>query len=138
MLMLLTYGIGLWFLQIQQHVAFTDLRNTTAVRALDWCPFQRNLLASGGGNGDQCIKLRNTQTGARLNSVETGSQVCALLWNKNEYELFSSHGFSENPLILWKYPSMAKMEELNGHPSRVLHMTQSPNGGTRATATVTP
>jgi len=126
MLMLLTYGIGLWFLQIQQHVAFTDLRNTTAVRALDWCPFQRNLLASGGGNG------------ARLNSVETGSQVCALLWNKNEYELFSSHGFSENPLILWKYPSMAKMEELNGHPSRVLHMTQSPNGGTRATATVTP
>ncbi|WJX50261.1 hypothetical protein P8452_36591 [Trifolium repens] len=96
-----------------------------AVKALAWCPFQSNLLASGGGVGDNCIKTWNTHTGARLNSVDTGSQVCALLWNKNERELLSSHGFTNNQLTLWKYPSMVKMAELNGHTSRVLHMTES-------------
>ncbi|KAJ9184612.1 hypothetical protein P3X46_004322 [Hevea brasiliensis] len=105
-----------------------------AVKALAWCPFQSSLLASGGGGGDMCIKFWNSHTGSCLNSVNTGSQVCALLWNKHESELLSSHGFTENQLILWKYPSMVKMSKLTGHTSRVLFMTQSPNGYTVATA----
>ncbi|XP_059656690.1 cell division cycle 20.2, cofactor of APC complex-like isoform X1 [Cornus florida] len=105
-----------------------------AVKALSWCPFQSNLLASGGGVGDQCIKFWNTNTGSRLNSVNTGSQVCCLLWNKHERELMSSHGFNDNQLTLWKYPSMVKIIDLYGHTSRVLHMAQSPDGGTIASA----
>ncbi|KAI3698263.1 hypothetical protein L2E82_42531 [Cichorium intybus] len=108
--------------------------HTAAVKALAWCPFQGNLLASGGGGGDKCIKFWNTHTGACLNSVDTGSQVCALLWNKNERELLSSHGFTQNQLTLWKYPSMVKMAELTGHTSRVLFMAQSPDGCTVASA----
>ncbi|KAL6322985.1 hypothetical protein AAG906_023602 [Vitis piasezkii] len=108
--------------------------HTAAVKALAWCPFQGNLLASGGGGGDRCIKFWNTHTGACLNSVDTGSQVCALLWNKNERELLSSHGFTQNQLTLWKYPSMVKMAELTGHTSRVLFMAQSPDGCTVASA----
>ncbi|EMS56808.1 Anaphase-promoting complex subunit cdc20 [Triticum urartu] len=83
-----------------------------------------NLLAAGGGGSDRCIKFWNTHTGACLNSVDTGSQVCSLLWNKNERELLSSHGFTQNQLTLWKYPSMVKMAELTGHTSRVLFMAQ--------------
>jgi cell division cycle protein 20 (cofactor of APC complex) len=105
-----------WLHRLQDHLA--------AVKALAWCPFQSNLLASGGGGGDRCIKFWNTHTGACLNSVDTGSQVCALLWNKKEKELLSSHGFTQNQLTLWKYPSMVKMAELNGHTSRVLFMAQ--------------
>lgn len=105
-----------------------------AVRALAWCPFQSNLLASGGGGNDRCIKFWNTSTGACLNSVDTGSQVCSLLWNKNERELLSSHGSGQNQLTLWKYPSMVKMAELTGHTSRVLFLAQSPNGCTVASA----
>ncbi|KAI0519938.1 hypothetical protein KFK09_007400 [Dendrobium nobile] len=105
-----------------------------AVKALAWCPFQSNLLASGGGGADKCIKFWNTLTGACLNSVETDSQICGLLWNKNERELLTSHGYSQNQLTLWKYPSMVKVAELCGHTSRVLHMTQSPDGCTVATA----
>ncbi|XP_061372122.1 cell division cycle 20.2, cofactor of APC complex-like [Gastrolobium bilobum] len=115
-----------WLHRLEEHGA--------AVKALAWCPFQGNLLASGGGGGDQCIKFWNTHTGACLNSVNTGSQVCSLLWNKNERELLSSHGFTHNQLTLWKYPSMVKMAELNGHSSRVLFMTQSPDGCTVASA----
>ncbi|MCO5554861.1 hypothetical protein L7F22_008397 [Adiantum nelumboides] len=105
-----------------------------AVKALAWCPFQSNLLASGGGTADRCIKFWNTQTGACLNSVDTNSQVCALQWSRHEKELLSSHGFSQNQLCLWKYPSMVKMAELRGHTSRVLHMAQSPDGFTVASA----
>ncbi|KAF8380792.1 hypothetical protein HHK36_028286 [Tetracentron sinense] len=94
--------------------------HTAAVKALAWCPYQSNLLASGGGLGDQCIKFWNTHTGACLNSVNTGSQVCSLLWNKNERELLSSHGDTDNQLTVWKYPSMVKIAELFGHTSRVL------------------
>ncbi|KAI3457883.1 hypothetical protein Pfo_014546 [Paulownia fortunei] len=115
-----------WLHRLEEH--------TAAVKALAWCPFQGNLLASGGGGGDRCIKFWNTHTGACLNSVDTGSQVCALLWNKNERELLSSHGFTQNQLTLWKYPSMVKIGELTGHTSRVLFMAQSPDGCTVASA----
>ncbi|RDX61068.1 Cell division cycle 20.1, cofactor of APC complex, partial [Mucuna pruriens] len=115
-----------WLHRLEDH--------TSAVKALAWCPFQENLLASGGGSVDHCIKFWNTQTGRCLNSIDTGSEVCSLLWNKNERELLSSHGFTQNQLTLWKYPSMVKMAELTGHTSRVLFMSQSPDGCTVASA----
>jgi cell division cycle protein 20 (cofactor of APC complex) len=31
-------------------------------------------------------------------------------------------------LSLWKYPTMAKIKDLEGHSSRVLHMATSPDG----------
>ncbi|KAI8540421.1 hypothetical protein RHMOL_Rhmol09G0262700 [Rhododendron molle] len=105
-----------WLYRIEEH--------TAAVKAVAWCPFQESLLASGGGSRDKCIKFWDTRTGARKNSIDTGSQVCALLWNKNESELLSSHGPTKNQLTLWKYPSMVKVTELTGHDSRVLSMAQ--------------
>lgn len=105
-----------------------------AVKALAWCPFQSNLLASGGGTTDRCIRFWNTHTGAMLNSIDTKSQVCALQWNRHEREILSSHGFSQHQLCLWKYPSMHKMAELTGHSQRVLHMAQSPDGRTVVSA----
>ncbi len=39
-----------------------------------------------------------------------------------------SHGFADNQLCLWKYPTMARVKELRGHTSRVLHMQTSPDG----------
>ncbi|KAG5177261.1 hypothetical protein JKP88DRAFT_170337, partial [Tribonema minus] len=57
-------------------------------------------------------------------------QVCALQWSRTEKELLSSHGYIDNSLCLWKYPSMVKVKELKGHTKRVLHMAQSPDGQT--------
>ena len=100
-----------------------------AVKALAWSPHERNLLASGGGTADRCIKFWNSQTGACLNSIDTGSQVCSLLWNPHEKEILSSHGFSKNELCLWRYPSMTRVKELTGHTARVLHLAASPSAG---------
>ncbi|KAJ4793625.1 hypothetical protein LUZ62_044871 [Rhynchospora pubera] len=102
--------------------------HTSTVRAVAWCPFKDNLLASGGGETDRCIKFWNVSAGTCLKSVETGSEVCGLLWSKHERELLSSHGPEKNQIAVWKYPSMTKIAELTGHTSSVLYMTQSPDG----------
>lgn len=105
-----------------------------AVKALAWSPHERNLVASGGGTADRCIKFFNSQTGSMLNSIDTGSQVCSLLWNPHEKEILSSHGFSRNEINLWRYPSMCKVKELTGHTARVLHMDASPDGSSVVSA----
>jgi len=107
---------------------FTD--HCAAVKALAWCPWQRNLLATGGGTADRTIRFWNAQSGACLNSVDTHSQVCDLKWSLHDKELVSGHGFSQNQLSVWKYPSLVKVADLEGHTSRVLNLTQSPDGTT--------
>jgi cell division cycle 20, cofactor of APC complex len=112
-------------------------QHKAAVKALDWCPFNRGLLASGGGTADRTIKLWNSNSGAMLKSIDTGSQVCSLLWSKHQRELCSSHGFSENQLILWKYgsrSSLTKVKELTGHTARILSLACSPDGSTVVSA----
>jgi len=105
-----------------------------AVKALAWCPWQKSLLASGGGTADCMIRFWNTGSGACLNAVDSQSQVSALQWSQHDKELVSAHGYSHNQLILWKYPSMVKVAQLTGHTSRILHMAQSPDGQTVVTA----
>jgi cell division cycle 20, cofactor of APC complex len=105
-----------------------------AVKALAWCPWSRTTLASGGGSSDRTIKTWNASSGALLNSIDTGSQVCSLLFNPNHRELVSSHGFSRNEISVWKYPSFVKVRELTGHTARVLHMAAGPDGSSVATA----
>lgn len=105
-------------------------QHQAAVRALAWCPWQPNVLATGGGTADRCIKFWNASNGQLINSVDTKSQVCALLWSKTYKELISAHGYANNQLTIWKYPSMQKQAELTGHTSRVLQIAMSPDGST--------
>ena len=45
-------------------------------------------------------------------------QVCNLMWSKNVNEIVSTHGYSLNQVIVWKYPSMQKIATLTGHTLR--------------------
>ena len=103
-----------------QHVA--------AVKAIAWSPHQHGLLASGGGTADRCIKFWNTGPGTLINSIDTGSQVCNLVWSKNVNEIVSTHGYSQNAVCVWRYPSMSKLATLTGHSLRVLYLAASPDG----------
>lgn len=119
----------------------------SAIKALAWCPWQSGILASGGGTADRCIKIWNASTGTCVNSTDTKSQVsrgeknkafrnynpfqvCALLWNSHYKELVSGHGYSNNQLTIWKYPSMKRTAELSGHTARILQLCSSPDGST--------
>lgn len=115
-----------------------DVRNTTpiakfadhqaAVKAIAWSPHQHGLLASGGGTADRTIKFWSTLTCECMKSLDTGSQVCNLIFSKNVNELVSTHGYSLNQIIVWKYPQMAKIATLTGHTYRVLYLSMSPDG----------
>ncbi|XP_052774449.1 cell division cycle protein 20 homolog [Mya arenaria] len=112
----------------------TFSQHLAAVKAVSWCPWQHNVLASGGGTADRHIRFWNVSVGSCINAVDTKSQVCALQWSKEYKELVSSHGFALNQLTIWKYPAMTKVAELTGHTSRVLHMAMSPDGTTVVSA----
>jgi len=107
--------------------------HTAAVKAISWSPHQNGLLASGGGTADRCIRFWNTQTASPLNCVDTGSQVCNLCLSKNINELVSTHGYSQNQIVVWRYSSMSKVATLTGHTLRVLYLAMSPDGQTIVT-----
>ncbi|WMV57270.1 hypothetical protein MTR67_050655 [Solanum verrucosum] len=102
--------------------------HTAAVKAIAWSPHLHGLLASGGGTADRCIRFWNTTTNTHLSCMDTGSQVCNLVWSKNANELVSTHGYSQNQIILWRYPTMTKIATLTGHTYRVLYLAISPDG----------
>uniref|UniRef100_A0A2K5S3A1 Cell division cycle protein 20 homolog n=1 Tax=Cebus imitator TaxID=2715852 RepID=A0A2K5S3A1_CEBIM len=88
----------------------TFTQHQGAVKAVAWCPWQSNVLATGGGTSDRHIRI----------------------WNVCSGELISGHGFSQNQLVIWKNPTMAKVAELKGHTSQVLSLTMGPDGATVA------
>lgn len=108
--------------------------HTASVKGLAWCPYRRNVLASGGGLADGCIKLWNASSGNLLKSVSTGSQVSSLVWGQHHQELYSGHGSSEiesssmNGVVAWSFPKMEQMKVLSSHEGRILSMGLSPDG----------
>ncbi|KAI1097460.1 WD domain-containing protein [Jackrogersella minutella] len=110
---------------------FSD--HTAAVKAIAWSPHQRGLLASGGGTADRRIIFHDTVRGSVINEIDTGSQVCNLAWSKNSNEIVSTHGYSQNQIVVWKYPAMTQVASLTGHTYRVLYLAMSPDGRTIVT-----
>lgn len=45
----------------------------------------------------------------------------------------STHGYSQNQVVIWKYPSMQQLAALTGHSYRVLYLAMSPDGQTIVT-----
>lgn len=101
--------------------------HTAAVKAVAWSPHEHGLLASGGGTTDRTIRTWNTLTGRPVHCLDTQSQVCSLIFSKNSNELVSTHGYSQNQITLWKFPTMQKIGVFTGHTSRVLYMAMSPD-----------
>ena len=129
--------LNIWASQQQGlHTGPSPLHSLTshmaAVKAVAWCPWQSNILASGGGT----IKIWNinTNNGQMLSTTHTQSQVSSLLWAREYRELVSSHGYDRNEILIWKYPTMERTAELTGHTERVLHLCLSPDGSTLLSA----
>ena len=101
--------------------------HSAAVKAVAWCPWQSNILATGGGTADGKIRIWNIYNGSVMQTKDAKSQVSCLIWSKEHKELISSHGFNLNQLTIWRYPEMVKVCDLNGHTNRVLMMAMSPD-----------
>lgn len=105
---------------------------------------RHGLLASGGGKNDGNIHFWNTLNENRkpVESVDTESQICNLIWSKNAPKLVSTHGFSRilenygadpiasHKIIVWKYEDSAlkKITTVYGNSYRPLYSALSPDG----------
>ena len=56
-----------------------------------------------------------------------------MVFSKTNDELVSTHGYSLNQIIVWKYPTMEKIATLTGHTYRVLYLAMSPDGSSIVT-----
>jgi cell division cycle 20-like protein 1 (cofactor of APC complex) len=111
----------IWSLRKNEPVQ-THSEHNAAVKAVAWSPHHHGVLVSGGGTADRSLRFWNTLTGQAMQCVETGSQVCNVAWSKHSSELVSTHGYSFNQVVLWKYPSMQPIVKLSGHTQRVLYL----------------
>lgn len=55
-----------------------------------------------------CLLVLLTNTSLRC------VQVCGLVWSEEHKELISGHGYANNELVIWKYPTMTRVAELTG------------------------
>jgi len=121
-------AVCIWESMSSRSPLHTLTEHNAAVKAIRWCPWQRQVLATGGGTADRQVCLWNASNGRLLTSANTESQVTGVLWGPQERELVTAHGYSRNQLSLWKYPSMVKTADLEGHSGRLLGLAQSPDG----------
>lgn len=71
-----------------------------------------------------------------INEIDTGSQICNLLYSPVSNELVTTHGYSLNQINLWKCgPNgyLEKIDSMMGHKSRVLYLAGESSGGKMVT-----
>lgn len=132
--------VKIWDTRTSQ-AQYTKRNHTAAVKALSWCPYMPNVLASGGGQADQHIHFWNSSTGARLGSINTGSQVSSLHWGQTydsqagmNREIVATGGSPGNAISVFNYDTKHKVAEIpNAHESRICTAQLSPDGMTLAT-----
>ncbi|CCH40571.1 putative WD repeat-containing protein [Wickerhamomyces ciferrii] len=116
---------------------FTKTTHTAAVKALAWHPEMNSLLATGGGSSDKQIHFWNTTTGARVNTIYTGSQISSLHWGSSTSfgnEIVATGGYPNNCISVYSYDYKIKVAEIeNAHDSRIISGNISPDGSILAT-----
>lgn len=107
-----------------------QLGHQSAVKAISWCPWKPHLVATGGGSTDKHLRVWNSQNGNCLYSVDTHSQVSGVEWNEEYQELVTAHGYQNNEINIWKFPTMCKIAELRSHTHRIIGLCMSPDRST--------
>lgn len=66
-----------------------------AVKAIAFCPWQRGLIAIGGGSNDRRIHFFHTLSGATLATLDCHAQVTSLVWSTTRREIAATFGFAQ-------------------------------------------
>lgn len=99
-------------------VLLYNLKHDAAVKAVAFCPWVPNLLATGGGTRDKHIRFWHTTSGTLISKHKTNGQVTAVVWSRSKKEILVTFGFGETGeknsiLAVYSYPSMELKVEVN-------------------------
>ncbi|XP_031215928.1 cell division cycle protein 20 homolog B isoform X3 [Mastomys coucha] len=82
------------------------ISQSTAVKAMEWCPWQFEVLAVGGGMKDGCLHILDVNTGKSIQTPSTHSQICSLTWLPKTEEIATGQGAPKNDVALWTCPML--------------------------------
>ncbi|NWI20495.1 CD20B protein, partial [Crypturellus soui] len=88
--------------------------HSSAVKAMNWCPWQSKILATGGGMKDGILRVWDINHEKIIQCAATDSQICSLLWLPKSGELMTAQGLPGNQMIIWKYPMLINSSQLYG------------------------
>jgi len=106
---------------------FSTHEHKAAIKALAWSPEGGGILASGGGAMDRQIIIWNVIDGRKLRWIDTGNQICSLLWSITTNELVTTES-GTNTVSLWNASSLDRIAAFPFHRSRVLYSVLMPAG----------
>ena len=69
--------------------------HSAAVKAIAFCPWQRGLLATGGGSNDRAIHFYHVFSGACLATINVQAQVTSLIWSTTRREIAATFGYAQ-------------------------------------------
>ncbi|KAG0131072.1 WD40-repeat-containing domain protein [Tuber indicum] len=104
-----------------------------AVKAIAFCPWQRSLLATGGGSNDRCIHFFHTFSGATLATINVSAQVTSLLWSNSHREIAATLGYAnpEHPIriAVFSWPECRQVVQIPWQEDmRALYAVAYPGG----------
>ncbi|KAL3077250.1 hypothetical protein niasHS_013239 [Heterodera schachtii] len=112
--------------------------HVSTVKAIEYVPTMglgpANLVATGGGTRDHTIRFWNLTDGSAHFTLDTHSQVSAILFSKPHGEMITGHGAPKAGVRVWhhepnkikKFEQTAELNQAQG--GRVLALCQSPCG----------
>ncbi|MCJ1472010.1 hypothetical protein MMC13_000654 [Lambiella insularis] len=69
--------------------------HNAAVKAIAFCPWQRGLVATGGGSNDRAIHFFHAHSGACLSTITVQAQVTSLIWSTTRREIAATFGYAQ-------------------------------------------
>ncbi|MCJ1464737.1 hypothetical protein MMC07_003350 [Pseudocyphellaria aurata] len=83
--------------------------HSAAIKAIAFCPWQRGLVATGGGSNDRAIHFYHTFSSACLATIDVQAQVTSLIWSTSRREIAATFGYAqpEHPyrIAVFSWPS---------------------------------
>lgn len=119
---------------VNKNIPFMKEIHKGSIKALGWSHKQYGILASGGGINDNTLCIWNSSTKELLESRQTSSQICSLLFSTLTNDVITSHGFPNNEISIWRSKGLKKVGSLVSHTDRVLYTALSPCGSNLLTA----
>ena len=115
--------------------------HSAAIKAIAFCPWQRGLIATGGGSNDRAIHFYHTYSGACLATISVHAQVTSLIWSTTRREIAATFGYAqpEHPyrVAVFSWPECQQVVAIPwANDMRALYAIAYP-GGPGETATNT-
>ncbi|EGG06105.1 uncharacterized protein MELLADRAFT_48555 [Melampsora larici-populina 98AG31] len=121
--------VNVWDARNLSEPKMTKNNHRAAVKAIAWCPWQSNMLATGGGTSDKMVHFWNVNTSSRLQSLETRSQVTSIVFNPYAREFLTTHGLPDMHFAIHTFPNFGVVADVpKAHDTRILHSALSPDG----------